>query len=236
MVAAIIPFLLVALLSLSQFFSDKINIEKSKHRNELISFASAIAVTYLLFNLLPEVYRNSEGPILFIPLIFGFSMIHLVEKFYYETFKERFYLDKVKTYHDELHATVLFIYHFALGAVLIGALKSNFISGLFLVPPLLMFTTIGNWSVHHTYIQRRNVIRLLLASSTLVGAIFISFMEKINYDTMFIQQVIFNFAVGILLFLVIREALPTKKEGSPLLYVAGITLYGMILLFLSGRY
>jgi len=74
----IIPISLVLLLSAAQFFSDRLNIERSKYREHIISFAAAIAITYLLFNFLPEAYKNSEGLALFVPLISGFVLIHLV--------------------------------------------------------------------------------------------------------------------------------------------------------------
>ena len=117
-----IPLALVFLLSLAQFFSDRLNIERSKYKEYFVSFAAAIAITYLLFSFLPEVYRTSSGAILFIPLILGFVLIHLIEKIFYRTYAPRYSLKKVKTYHDELHAAILFVYHFVIGVVLIKIL------------------------------------------------------------------------------------------------------------------
>jgi len=224
-----LPFVLVLLLSAVQFLSDRINIERSIFREHISSFAAAIAITYLLFNFLPEVYKNSEGVVLFVPLIAGFVLIHLLEKFFYRKYAARFSLKKVKTYHDELHAAILFVYHFVIGAVLIGILEADLVSGILFIPPLLLFTTIGNWSLHHTYLKQIPHLRLLLASSTVFGALF----AKSAIFTPLIGVIMFNFAAGILLFIVVRESIPQPKEGKPLLFVLGIIFYAVILFLLN---
>ncbi|MBS3133383.1 hypothetical protein J4470_04675 [Candidatus Woesearchaeota archaeon] len=225
---ALMPFGMVLLLSAVQFFSDRINIERSTLKGHISSFAAAIAITYLLFNFLPEAYKKSEGLVLFFPLILGFALIHLLEKFFYKKYSSRFSLKKAKTYHDELHAVVLFIYHFVIGAVLIGILETNLVSGLLFMPPLLMFTTIGNWSLHHAYLQQIPHRRLLLASSTVFGALF----AKSAAFSPLIGNLMVNFTAGILLFVVVRESIPQPKEGNPFLFVLGIALYGAMLFFL----
>ena len=226
---SLLPFSLVFLLSLSQFLSDRINIERSVLREYASSFAAAIAVTYLLLSFLPEAYSKSSGLILFIPLITGFLLIHLLEKTFYKKFSGRFSLQNRKTFHDELHAAILFVYHFVIGAVLIGLLDKSLVSGLLFLPPLLMFTTIGNWSLHHAYLKNVPYTRLLLASSTMLGALF----AKSDFITPNIERVLVNFAAGILLFIIIRESLPKEKEGRPEMFVLGIILYGALLFLLN---
>ncbi len=228
-----VPFLFVILLSAVQFLSDRLTVERSRYSDVVTSFASAIAITYLLFNLLPEAYSNSSGALLFVPLIVGFTFIHLLEKFYYEEFEQRFHLKRVRSFHDELHAAVLFIYHLAIGAVLFDLVIRDLTSALLLMPPLMLFTTIGNWSLHHTYVRQRAWLRLLLASGTIIGGIVALGLIELTLHAAIIQTIIFNFAVGILLFIVIQEALPTRKKGEPLAFVAGITVYTMLLILLQ---
>ena len=225
----IIPFSLVLLLSAAQFFSDRLNIERSKYREHIISFAAAIAITYLLLSFLPEAYKNSEGISLFVPLISGFVLIHLVEKFFYRKYSARFYLRRAKTFHDELHTMILFIYHFVIGAVLIRLLDTDLVSGIFLMPPLLLFTTIGNWSLHHIYLQQIPHRRLLLASSTILGALF----AKSAFFTPLIGTIMFNFAAGILLFIVVRESIPQPKEGKPMIFLLGVVIYAVMIFLLN---
>tara|TARA_Y100000310_G_scaffold345802_1_gene470158 strand:- start:18710 stop:19261 length:552 start_codon:yes stop_codon:yes gene_type:complete len=182
----------------------------------------------LLFSFLPEAYQNSTGLVLFAPLISGFALIHLLEKFFYKKFSGRFLLKKAKTLHDEMHTAVLFIYHFVIGAVLIKILETDLVSGILFLPPLLMFTTIGNWSLHHVYLQQIPHRRLLLASSTMLGALF----SKSTFSSALLENIMVNFVAGIFLFIIIRESLPQEKEGKPLLFVLGILVYAaMMLLF-----
>ena len=183
------PFALIFLLSAMQFLSDKINIERSKYREYISSFAAAIAITYLLFSFLPKAYENSSGLTLFIPMITGFTFIHLLEKWFFSSYSERFSIKKAKTFHDELHAFILFIYHFVIGAVLIGVLEKDLVTGLLFLGPLILFTTIGNWSLHHAYLQQIPYRRLLLASATLLGALF----AKSTLSNQTIEHILLNF-------------------------------------------
>ncbi len=228
----LVPFALVLSLSLVQFLSDRINIERSRYREHLISFAAAISITYLLFSFLPKAYRESSGLTLFVPLIAGFAFIHLLEKFFYGTYAARFSIKKVKTYHDELHFLVLFIYHFVIGAVLIDLLEVDVTSGLLFLPPLMMFSTIGNWSLHHAYLHQIPYRRLFLASSTVLGALF----ANSSLNSSLTEQIMVNFAAGILMFMVVRESLPNQKEGKPVLFLIGIALYTAIIFFLERRF
>ncbi len=223
------PFALVLSLSLVQFLSDRINVERSRYREHVISFAAAIAITYLLFSFLPKAYGESSGLTLFVPLIAGFALIHLLEKFFYGTYAARFSIKKVKTYHDELHFIVLFIYHFVIGAVLIGVLEVDVISGLLFLPPLMMFSTIGNWSLHHAYLQQIPHRRLFLASSTVLGALF----ANSSFNSRLAEQIMVNFVAGILIFMVVRESLPNPKEGKPMLFLLGIVFYTAVMFFLD---
>ncbi len=226
------PFALVFLLSLVQFLSDRINIERSRHREYLISFAAAISITYLLFSFLPKAYGESSGLALFVPLIAGFTLIHLLEKFFYGTYAARFSLKKAGTYHDELHFLVLFIYHFVIGAVLIGLLSADFKSGMLFLPPLMMFSTIGNWSLHHAYLQQIPHRRLFLASSTILGALF----AKSSLNSHLIETAMVNFVAGILLFIVVRESIPSPRTGKPMLFLAGIVVYTLMLFLLKTNF
>ncbi|MBI2663953.1 hypothetical protein HYX10_01270 [Candidatus Woesearchaeota archaeon] len=231
MVSAL-AFTLVSILSMAQFFSDRISVEGSKYREYFRSFAAAIAITYLLFSFLPEAYTRSAGLELFAPIITGFLLIHMLEKIFYKEFSGRFSLKRVKTYHDELHAAILFTYHIVIGIVLVRLLETNLIKGLLFLPPLLMFTTTGNWSLQHEYLKKTPHRRFLLASATLFGAL----LSSSALITLTVERLLVNFAAGILLFIVIREALPREKEGRPEMFAVGIAVYAAIIFFLSSLY
>ncbi len=214
------------LLSVAQFMSDKVNIERSRHRQSLASFGAAIAVSYLFLVLLPEAYGRGFSAFSYAPLLFGFAAIHLLEKLIYKKFPGRCSLHRVKTYHDELHAAILLIYHFGIGAVLMSLLSGSLPSGLLFLPPLILFSTIGNWSVHHHYVTQNPLLRLFIASSTTLGAlsaIFFGFGARVN-------QLLISFIAGVLLFVVVREALPREKEGKPWLFALGVVAYSALIL------
>lgn len=217
------------LLSIAQFLSDKINIERSRYRQHLASFAAAISITYLLLSFLPETYAGGFTVLGYLPLVLGFVAIHLLEKFIYRRFSSsgRFSLRRIKTYHDDLHAVIIFSYHLIIGVVLMNFLKADLQKGLLFLPPLLMFTTIGNWSVHHHYVTQNRMLRLVLASATIIGA-----ASAVVFDYKpFLYKILLSFAAGILLFVVVRESLPKEKEGKPLLFILGVMAYTALILF-----
>ena len=226
----LIQFAVVIALSAIQFFSDKISIEKSRFRGHIASFASAVAISYLLLNLIPKAYQDSSGVELFLPVMAGFTSIHLLEKFFYRKFEGNFSIKSIKSYHDELHAAVLFMYHFVIGIVLIDVLEGSLAAGFLFLPPLLMFTTIGNWSMHHEYLREFPYRKALLASSTVLGALF----AKSDLMTPLVGKIMFNFALGILLFIIVRESLPKKNEGRPEIFVLGALAYGLLVLLIEG--
>lgn len=231
MVEYLLPLLLVFSLSVVQFLSSHVNIEQSRYRQQLISFAAAIALTYLLFSLFPKAYENSEGMTmtLYVPLIGGFALIYLLEKSFFKKFSERFSLRNLKSFHDELHVAVLLIYHFVIGSVLLEVLEDNLSAGLLFLPPLVMFTTIGNWSLHHKYLEQIPLRRFLLASSTMLGALFARFLFAFTGFAHTLEIILLNFVSGVFLFLVVRESLPRPKEGDPFFFIAGIIFYGILI-------
>lgn len=252
MVQYLLPFALVFSLSVVQFLSSRVNIEQSKYRQQIVSFAAAIALTYLLFSLFPKTYDHSDGMnmTLYIPLIGGFALIYLLEKSFFRKFSERFSLRNLKSFHDEIHVVVLFIYHFVIGSVLLQVLEEDLSAGLLFLPPLVMFTTIGNWSLHHKYLEQIPLRRTLLASSTILGALFSRFIlsnesfagtlerfllkyigaapDVLNFMHT-LEMVLLNFVAGVFLFMVVREALPRPKEGDPLFFIAGLVFYGALI-------
>lgn len=215
-----------AILSVAQFLSDKINIERSRFRQHLASFGAAIAITYLILVLLPETYGNGLTVMAHFPLLAGFVTIHLLEKFIYKRFPGKYSLHRLRTYHDELHAAIIFAYHFLIGAVLTNILATNLQAGLLFLPPLLMFTTIGNWSVHHHYVTQNHALRLVLASSTLLGSLSaLAFAYPAGVQRLFISLI-----AGILLFIIVRESLPKENKGKPALFVLGVAAYTLLIM------
>ena len=227
--SALIEIGIIFALSLSQFFSDRINIEKSNFRDHLTSFAAAIAIAYLLLHILPSAYNNSENLELFAPLTGGFIVIYLLERFFYKKFGGKFSIKKESSYHDELHAGILFVYHFIIGAVLITSIHNDVSEAVLFLIPLMMFTTIGNWSLHHDYLKGSHMRKVVLASATILGAMF----AKSPLMNDLLGRLMFNFAAGILLFIIVREALPHKNKGKPGVFVLGLIFYGFLILFLD---
>ena len=64
-----------------------------------------------------------------------------------------------------------------------------------------------------------------MASSTIFGALF----AKSALSTAQLEHILVNFAAGILVFIIVREALPQPKEGKTSLFVLGVIVYGILI-------
>ena len=127
---------------------------------------------------------------------------------------------------------VIMTYHFAIGVVLINLLEKDFSLGLLFLPPLIMFSTIGNWSLHHTYLTQRPFLRFFLAVSTLLGAI----SSQVLSFSATTQALLLSFVVGFLLFVIVRESLPQRKEGKPTFFILGILGYILLIVLVRNGF
>ena len=80
-----LPIVFSLILGVTHFWNEKIQIRQEYVRIRFISFIAGTSVTYVFLNLLPEVYRGFElfDQLIFISLLAGFSVAHLIEKYIY---------------------------------------------------------------------------------------------------------------------------------------------------------
>ena len=195
------------LLSILHFYSNSLKkITKLKGRI-FLSLSSGILITLIFVELIPAiadatiVYSN----ILFLLVLVGFSLFHLIEKHaYHHDIKRR---AKEIT---ELHSYGFFLEHFILGYFLVLILKSSLTAGLIAIIPFALMTissSISLEAIHHS--QKKDMKKkMLLASSTLLGAI-VSTLLQISPAIFFYS---FSFIVGAITYIVTRDVIPKEEE------------------------
>ena len=109
----IFSFLLAAASFASYVFINKIK----EHKEWAVSLAIGIFVSYLFLQLFPEAYsaRESYGNIIFIAVLAGFALFHFAEKLIYKYLKQGIFKGL-----EILHVAIFFLYHTALGILLVG--------------------------------------------------------------------------------------------------------------------
>ncbi len=71
-------------------------------------------------------------------------------------------------------------------------------------------------------------IKIALSLSTLLGVIFATLLHVPSV----INNILISFIAGILLYIIVKEFLPEKKKGQPLLFIVGMALFFVFYLFI----
>ena len=220
---------LALLLGLAQYYSEDL-LKKFRDYQQVISFAAGISVAYLFLELLPQFFNRvmQASRELFLFVLLGFTIINITEKVI-----RKYHTKNMKKELHYFHAINAYFYHFVIGIVMVEVGQFGPLNEvLFFFPILIHFAVSSAVEQHlHPYLmakfEKKLWFKILFASSTLFGAliaIFIPIKPLIVYA-------LFGFMLGTLMYIVIREAIPYKREGYPAYFMWGVFVYTLIILF-----
>ncbi len=221
----IFSFLMALASYSSHIFVNKIK----KHKDWVVSLAAGFFVSYLFLQLFPEIYSAGEDykNIIFVAVLVGFSLFHVAEKLMYKYLKH----DIIEGL-EILHLAIFFVYHTAIGFLLVIFFRASFASGLFFFfsISILLLTSSAVFEVLHERKKTgRTIERLVMAAGFIAG----SFIESIFSISLATALLLLGFVAGVLIYVVGREVLPREKKGNPFLFVLGVVLYAVILIYLN---
>lgn len=214
-----IPVLLSLILSILHFFSRSISKLIEKHHIHLTSFSAGMFLTLIFLDFLPRAVIGTENnaPV-FLALTVGFVMYHLSEKYLYQHVKDKKILLEELA---ELHNVGFFIDHFMVGFILVLTFKLESYTNYLIFVPFVLHTVSSSMSLEHIRARiKTGVNRFTLSISTLIGALFASFVQLQN----FWYYTMFAFFLGALLYISVRDMLPGGKKGNPLMFLIGFLL------------
>lgn len=215
-----IALMLGIVLALSHYFSDRFPIHR--HRNNVLSFAAGISITYIFLHLLPGSIPEAYGRSLFLSMLLGFSIFHLIEK---HTYRHR----TKRRRHEikEVHTAAFFVYHLIIGIVLVGLASTNLLSGFLFFVPIMLHSAISSASLKelHRSVKENVAAKSLLSVSPIIGII-LGFYVALSSNA---YNLLLGFVAGAMLYIVIRDELPSGRKGRPVYFVAGILLYMLLL-------
>jgi len=217
------------LLGIIHYFSENIRPKNALKEYRLISFAAGISISYLFLDLLPHTYEAAIhlNEWIFVFLLLGFSLFHLMEKFIYKHADQ----DKLARELKEIHSVTFFVYYFLIGIVLKDKLQTSFFDGIFFLIPVSLHAALSTASLSriHGEIRESMWIKLILSFSTFLGVLFaILFLIPIV-----INNILISLIAGILLYIIIKEFLPEKEKGQPMFFVLGILMFLTIYIFIN---
>ena len=226
MVFHTLSLILAGILSISDYVTEHIFSEKLRKNQKLISFSAGAAISYIVLNLFPEIatFALIEGKKLFIYTLIGFVSLNLIEQYVY---KKNETSKNISAYHRSIHVIYFFTYNFLIGMVLVSFTTRGLSRALLFFVPFLLYIIVE--ILPQKFEFRNNTSKVLYSMAPFFGALFgIYYIEII--DSIFGGLI--SFITGTLLYIVIRESLPSDEAEKPFYFIAGVLSYSLIL-FLS---
>ena len=223
MVFHILALTLATILCIADYATEHIISEKLRKNKKLISFSSGVAISYIILSLFPEIAASAliDGKRLFLYMLAGFVSLNLIEQYIYKGIGK---LKNLSLYHKNIHVTYFFIYNLLIGIVLVNfALKGLTQTLLFFVPFLLYIIV---EILPQEFEFKNKVAKIFYSAAPLFGAFFgTSYIELVAS----VFGELMAFITGTLLYIIIRESLPSDEAEKPLYFIMGILLYTLII-------
>jgi len=213
--------ILGAALSLVHFFSEQFCFLCKGFHAQLRAVAAGISIAFIFFHLFPQFSFGvaSFSPLIFLSVLAGFVLIHLVESFIYQQSS-----GTKRSQELQLEdSAISFIYHVVVGLLLVRFLSISVEEGLLFFIPVVVYTAISTLPVD---ISSSLSVKIIVAFSTLLGVLLGLYVWQLS-DVMFF--LLLGFVVGVLSYTVIRH-LPPIKAAQPLWFVIGVVFYSAILI------
>ncbi len=221
----IVSIILAGILSFSDYLTEHIFSKKLRANQKLVSFSAGVAISYIVLELFPQIAQSAliDGKKLFLFALLGFVSLNLIEQYIYKGIGR---LKNMPFYHRTIHISYFFVYNFLIGAVLvIFAAKGLKQTLLFFIPFLLYIIA---EILPQEFEFKSHISKVLYSMAPVFGAILgvysIGFFASIFGETI-------SFMTGTLLYIVIRESLPSDKAEKPIYFIMGVLLYTLIIHF-----
>lgn len=224
-------FLMAILLSLFlgavHFWNEKIFFKKETVKAKTMSFVAGASVAYIFLYLLPDLYKGVThiNQWIFVFILFGFSLVHILEKYFYQHTEGEERLFRFK----EIHFFIFFWYYFIVGVVLTEFLKINLWKGLLLFVPILFYAAVSRVSFTevHVHIREQKFFRILLTLATLLGVL----SASVILERAFLYYILLAFIIGDFFYIVIMDFIPREARGRPEYFLIGVSIYTLLTIF-----
>ncbi|MBI4452130.1 hypothetical protein HY637_01755 [Candidatus Woesearchaeota archaeon] len=219
----ILSIVLAGILSFSDYVTEHIFSKKLRTNQKIVSFSAGVAIAYIILHLFPEISSNAliSGRKLFLFALLGFVSLNLIEQYVYKSMGR---MRNMTSYHKTLHVAYFFVYNFLIGTVLvIFAAKGLKQTLLFFVPFLLyIIAEILPQEIKFKSSISKVAYSMAPVAGAIAGIYLIDFFASVFGLTI-------SFMTGTLLYIVIRESLPSDKAEKPFYFIAGVLFYTLII-------
>ncbi len=218
-----IVIVLATLLGFVYHFANQFDIRNKSYHAKIVSLSAGISITYLILELFPTFTAQalSVSKLLFLTVLFGFIVHHLIEKNIYRHHHTKHELIRLLSIEENIFN---FAYHFVVGILLVFFLSNNVVEGALFFFPIVAFTLVNSLT---TQPHESPLDSVLNASSTLLGVLFtLLFYNFIPQLTYFI---LLGIVTGVLLYSITRHHVPYREKGEPSYFIFGFLFYAILI-------
>ena len=218
-----LPLIFALGIGLVEYWSKRVDLRHKSYIQKLVSFSAGVSITYALLELFPLFTEAAFAinKLLFLSVLFGFTIHHFIEKEIYQHNK-RFHLIKTISLEENIF---YYVYHLILGIVLVTFTKQSLVVGTLFFFSILSYTIVGNLP---SFPHKSSKKALLLSSSTLIGTLFAT-LVWVNRAP-WIEFALIGLATGVLLFTVTRHHIPFGRKGSVGYFALGFIFYSVLII------
>jgi uncharacterized membrane protein len=217
---------LAIILSILHFTSSVFVRFTRRYSPKLLSLSAGILLAILFLEFFPTFSKQTleTNYLLFLLPLFGFITFHSVRTYNFKHIKTK---KEFRARYRKNHMIGFFIEHFILGLALTLMFSKPIVEILLFLPFVLL--TISSSILLHIIDKTSKSVknRLILGSSTLLGAVVgtLFSLDRLLYIGAF------GYAMGALLFIVVRDIIPLEeKKGSILYFLVGLIISVAVLL------
>lgn len=216
-----LSLILAGILSFADYVTEHIFSEKLRKNQKLVSFSAGVAISYIILSLFPEIstYALIDGKKIFLYALIGFASLNLIEQYIYKGIGKN-----MQIYHKGAHVTYFFIYNFLIGMVLVSFIAKGLTQTLLFFIPFLLYIIVEILPQEFEF--RNNMSKVFYSMAPLFGALVgVNFIDF----TITVFGELIAFITGTLLYIVIRESLPSEEAEKPLYFLLGVLFYTLII-------
>ena len=215
------PLALAAGVGLADYFSTDIQLKCGRVLHKVTSVTSGVAVAYIFLHLLPEFVEgvNALNKFIFLTALGGFVAVYLIEKYIYQH-------SPIKKLKQELaveDSSILFLYNFVVGALLVEFALGSSLEAVLLFVPVFLHSAMSGLPLD---ISVNRMVRGISSAAALIGAGVIIAAGALSPAVKFS---LIGILTGALIFSVTRHHLAFGRQGSPSWFLAGAGAYSAII-------
>lgn len=221
----VIIIIIAVVMGLTDFFGHKISGLIGRHRDAVLSFSAGLLISLLFLILVPDLIIKGVTELLFLFMLVGFLLMHLIEKYIY-----RHITDKQELLEDLkiVHIIGFGLDNFLIGFIIASLVELDFSIVITLAVPLFLQMLTSSISLDSIDTRLNDKYsKIILSVLPLLGAILGIVLELDHLLTNYVLA----FVLGILFYMIIRDVLPQGRKGNSALFFAGNLIIIFFFLF-----